>query len=110
MKNYNPTTPSRRHMKGYGFSGLTKIAPLKSKKYGFVKSTGRNSSGIITSYHRGGGVKRLFREIDFKQLKLDVPAKVFSIEYDPNRTSRIARVHYQDGFRAYILAPQDLKV
>ncbi|KKR07332.1 MAG: 50S ribosomal protein L2 [Parcubacteria group bacterium GW2011_GWC1_39_29] len=110
MKNYNPTTPSRRHMKGYDFSGLTKIAPLKSKKYGIVKSTGRNSSGIVTSYHRGGGVKRLFREIDFKQLKLDVPAKVFSIEYDPNRTARIARLHFIDGDKRYIIAPEGLKV
>jgi large subunit ribosomal protein L2 len=109
MKKYNPTTPSRRHATGYDFSNLAKIAPLKSKKYGIVKSTGRNSSGIITSYHRGGGVKRLFREIDFKQLKTDVSAKVFAIEYDPNRTARIARLHFIDGDKRYIIAPEGLK-
>lgn len=110
MKSYNPTSPSRRQMKGYDFSQLTKIDPLKSLKSGFHKKVGRNNQGRITAHHRGGGVKRLFREIDFKQDKLNVPGKVFAIEYDPNRTARIARIHFADGEKRYILAPQDLKV
>lgn len=110
MKSYNPTTPSRRQMKGYDFSQLTKIDPLKSLKKGFHKKVGRNNQGRITAHHRGGGVKRLYREIDFKQDKFNVPGKVFAIEYDPNRTTRIARIHFADGEKRYILAPQDLKI
>ena len=110
MKHYNPTTPSRRHMKGYDFSRLTKIAPLKSLKHGVKRAVGRNNQGLITSPHRGGGVKRLYREIDFKQDKLNVSGKVFVLEYDPNRTARIARVHYLDGDRRYIIAPEELNV
>lgn len=109
MKQYNPTTASRRHMKGYDFSGLSKAESLKSATGGFKRSWGRNNKGRITSKYRGGGSKRLYREIDFKQNKFNVPGKVFSIEYDPNRTSRIARINYADGERKYILAPQDLK-
>ncbi|MEK7638257.1 MAG: 50S ribosomal protein L2 [Patescibacteria group bacterium] len=109
MKDYKPTTPSRRHAQGYDFSNLTKVAPLKSLTHGHHKSVGRNNQGRITSMHRGGGVKRLFRIIDFKQNKYDIPATVAGIEYDPNRTSRIALLHYRDGQKAYILAPQDLK-
>jgi large subunit ribosomal protein L2 len=97
-------------MQGYDFSNLTKIAPLKSKTYRSHRSVGRNNQGRITSMHRGGGVKRLYRDIDFKQNKLAVPALVAAIEYDPNRTSRIARLHFTDGAKAYILAPQDLAV
>lgn len=82
---------------------------MKSAVKGFKKSRGRNNKGRITSRHRGGGVKRLYREIDFKQNKLNIPGTVFSIEYDPNRTTRIARIHYPDGDKRYILAPQDLK-
>lgn len=110
MKSYNPTTPSRRHMKGYDFSWLSKISPLKSATKGFTRSVGRNNKGRITSKYRGGGNKRLYREIDFKQNKFDVPGRVFSIEYDPNRTSRIARIKYTDGDVRYVLAPQDIKV
>lgn len=110
MKDYKPTTPSRRHAQGYDFSGLTKVAPLKAHTFGRFKSVGRNNQGRVTSMHRGGGVKRLYREIDFKQLKNDVPATVAAIEYDPNRTARIARLHYRDGSKAYILAPQELLV
>lgn len=110
MKSYAPTTPSRRHMKGYDFSRLSDIAPLKSATKGFKKSWGRNNKGRITSKYRGGGAKRLYREIDFKQNKFNIPGKVFSIEYDPNRTTRIARINYADGERRYILAPQDIKV
>lgn len=98
-------------MQGYDFSNLTKNAsPHKALTYRHHKSVGRNNQGRITSMHRGGGVKRLYREIDFKQTKLDIPAVVASIEYDPNRTSRIALLYYRDGAKAYILAPQDLKV
>ncbi len=97
-------------MQGYDFSGITKIAPLKAHTFGRFKSVGRNNQGRVTSMHRGGGVKRLFRIIDFKQQKLDVPAVVAAIEYDPNRTARIARLHFRDGSKAYILAPQELAV
>ena len=109
-KLYKPTTPSRRHMTGYDFSQLTKIAPLKSLKYNVHRSVGRNNNGLITSKYRGGGAKRLYREIDFRQDKIDVPAKVAAIEYDPNRTARIARLHFADGDKRYILAAQDMKV
>ena len=109
MKHYSPTTPSRRHMKGYDFSRLSKIEPLRSATKGLKRSWGRNNKGRITSKYRGGGNKRLYREIDFKQNKLGIPGKIFSIEYDPNRTARIARVNYADGDKRYILAPQDIK-
>ena len=109
MKHYSPTTPSRRHMKGYDFSRLSRIEPLRSATKGLKRSWGRNNKGRITSKYRGGGNKRLYREIDFKQNKLGIPGKIFSIEYDPNRTARIARVNYADGDKRYILAPQDIK-
>ncbi len=95
-------------MQGYDFTQLTKIEPLKSLTRGWASATGRNNQGRITSQHRGGGVKRLYREIDFKQDKLNVPGTVRSIEYDPNRTARIARIHFADGEKRYILAPHDL--
>lgn len=82
---------------------------MKSLKSGFNRSFGRSNGGLVTSKRRGGGAKRLYREIDFNQVKLNIPATVFSVEYDPNRTSRIARIHYKDGARAYIIAPQNLK-
>ena len=110
MKDYKPTTPSRRHMQGYDFSNLTVSEPLKALTGRRHKPVGRNNQGRVTSMHRGGGVKRLYREIDFKQGKLDVPAIVATIEYDPNRTTRIARLHYRDGEKRYILAPQELNV
>lgn len=95
-------------MLGYDFSNLAKVEPLKSHTFRKHKAVGRNNHGRVTSMHRGGGVKRLYREIDFKQVMFNVPAKVAGIEYDPNRTSRIARLHYANGAKAYILAPQDL--
>ncbi|HXV26726.1 MAG TPA: 50S ribosomal protein L2 [Candidatus Paceibacterota bacterium] len=110
MKTYKPTTPSRRNMRGYDFSDLSKGAPLKPLTSGFRRKYGRNNQGRITGPYKGGGVKRLFRTVDFKQDKYDIPAKVAALEYDPNRTARIARLHYADGERRYILAPQDLKV
>ena len=97
-------------MTGFDFSGLTKIKPVKNLTVGFQRAVGRNNQGRITVRHKGGGVKRLYRLVDFKQSKLNIPAKVFSIEYDPNRSARIARIHYSDGSRAYILAPVGLKV
>jgi large subunit ribosomal protein L2 len=86
------------------------MEPLKRKTYGRHKSVGRNNQGRITSMHRGGGVKRLFRVVDFRQLSMDVPATVAALEYDPNRTARLARLHFANGAKSYILAPQDLKV
>ena len=110
IKNYNPTTPSRRHMQGYDFSNLTKEGPLKSKT-GFAKRAwGRNNKGRITSKYRGGGAKKLYRQIDFRQDKFDIPGKVIYIEYDPNRSARIARLHFPDGEKRYILAPQGIAV
>src|SRR3989344_6293756 len=109
-KNYNPTTPSRRHMQGYDFSNLSKIEPLKSLTVGFQRAMGRSNQGRITTRHKGGGHKRSYRLIDFKQEKMNIPATVFSLEYDPNRTSRIARLHFADGEKRYILAPEGLKV
>jgi large subunit ribosomal protein L2 len=96
-------------MLGYDYSNLSKVEPLKNLMTGFQRAVGRNNQGRITSRHRGGGVKRVYRFIDFKQDKVNIPAKVFSIEYDPNRTARIARLHYSDGERRYILAPEGLR-
>lgn len=109
-KHYKPTTSSRRHMMGYDFSDLSKTPPLKRKTKGFKKSAGRNNTGRISVRHQGGGAKRLYREVDFRQARFNIPAKVFSIEYDPNRTARIARLHYADGKKCYMLAPEGLKV
>jgi large subunit ribosomal protein L2 len=97
-------------MTGYDFKSLSKEGPLKSLTKGHHRAVGRNNQGRITSSHRGGGVKRLFREIDFKQNKLDIPAKVASLEYDPNRTSRIALLSYMDGEKRYVLAAEGMKV
>lgn len=109
MKLYNPTTPSRRNMKGYDFSQLTKDAPLKSLTSFAKRAFGRNNKGRVTSRYRGGGAKRLYRQVDSRQNKFDIPAKVAALEYDPNRTSRIARLNFADGEKRYIIAPQDLK-
>lgn len=113
-KQYKPTTPTRRHAMAYDFSQLSKVEPLKSLTGGFHKSFGRNNLGRKTSGYSGRGgpakAKRLYREVDFKQDKFDITGRVFAIEYDPNRTARIARIHFADGEKRYILAPQDLKV
>lgn len=95
-------------MQGYDFSNITITTPLKSLTSGFQRSVGRNNRGRITTRHKGGGEKRSYRMIDFKQEKMNIPATVFSIEYDPNRTTRIARLHYTDGEKRYILAPDGL--
>ena len=96
-------------MTGYDFSGLSKQRPLKSLVRSLKNSSGRANTGQITSRHRGGGHKKLYRLIDFKQFKIDIPAKVYAIEYDPFRSARIALVIYPDGEKRYILAPEGLK-
>ncbi len=97
-------------MTGYDFSGLTKAEPLKSLIKILKRSSGRANNGRITSRHRGGGHKKLYRIIDFKQNKIDIPAKISRIEYDPYRSARIALIVYLDGEKKYILAPEGLKV
>ena len=105
-----PTSPGRRFVSYPDFAEVTRSRPEKSLTEGLKKSGGRNANGRKTSRHRGGGAKRLYRRIDFKRLKDGVPAKVAQIEYDPNRTSYIALLHYADGEKAYILAPARLRV
>lgn len=110
IKNYNPTTPSRRNMSVSTFEELSRVEPEKSLLTSLTKNSGRNSYGRITVRHRGGGNRRKYRLIDFRRDKIDMPATVLSIEYDPNRTSYIALVQYEDGEKRYIIAPQGLKV
>ena len=110
VKQYRPTSPGRRGMSVSTFEEITKTKPEKSLTVRLKKHAGRNNQGKITSRHRGGGSKRAYRIIDFKRNKLDVPARVAAIEYDPNRSSYIALLHYLDGEKRYILAPLGLKV
>jgi len=110
IKKYNPTTPGRRGMTVTNYDGLSKVKPEKSLLDTLKKNAGRNSYGRITVRHRGGGNRRKYRIIDFKRNKLDMPAKVLTIEYDPNRTAFIALVQYEDGEKRYIVAPHGLKV
>ncbi|NLM61069.1 MAG: 50S ribosomal protein L2 [Clostridiales bacterium] len=110
IKTYKPTTPSRRHMTVLDFSGLSKVKPEKSLVEVLKKTAGRNSYGRITVRHHGGGAKRKYRIIDFKRNKLDMPAVVQTIEYDPNRSANIALIKYEDGTLAYIIAPVGLNV
>jgi large subunit ribosomal protein L2 len=105
-----PTSPGRRFVMYPGYAELTRSEPEKSLTEGLKKSGGRNVHGRKTSRHRGGGAKRLYRKIDFKRRKDGVPAKVAEIEYDPNRSAYIALLHYADGEKRYILAPQRLRV
>jgi len=105
-----PTSPGRRFSTYPDFADVTRSEPEKSLTEGLSKSGGRNSKGRKTSRHRGGGAKRLYRKIDFRRRKDGVPAKVASIEYDPNRSAYIALLHYADGEKRYILAPQRLRV
>jgi large subunit ribosomal protein L2 len=105
-----PTSPGRRFSTYPDFAEITKSEPEKSLVEGLKKTGGRNSYGRKTSRHRGGGAKRLYRKIDFKRTKDGIPAKVAAIEYDPNRSAYIALLHYQDGVKAYILAPSRLQV
>ncbi len=110
IRKLKPNTPGTRFMSISSFDEITKTSPEKSLTVSLKKSGGRNNLGRVTARHRGGGHKRLYRIIDFKRDKKGVPAKVFSIEYDPNRTSRIALLHYADGEKRYIIAPDGLKV
>ncbi len=110
IKKFKPTSPGRRFMTVTDFSQLTKKKPEKSLLVPLKKKAGRNNQGHVTVRHRGGGHKRQYRIIDFKRNKDDVPARVASIEYDPNRSARIALLHYADGEKRYILAPTNLKV
>src|SRR5213595_3273726 len=105
-----PTSPGRRFSTYPDFAEVTRSKPEKTLTEGLSKSGGRNTNGRKTSRHRGGGAKRLYRKIDFKRRKDGVPAKVASIEYDPNRTAYIALLHYADGEKRYILAPSRLRV
>jgi large subunit ribosomal protein L2 len=110
IKSYKPTSAGRRHQTCSTFEEITTTKPEKSLLVSQTKSGGRNSLGRITSRHIGGGHKQKYRIIDFRREKTSIPAKVASIEYDPNRSARIALLHYVDGEKRYILAPLDLKV
>ncbi len=103
-----PTSPGRRFQTISTFEEITTTTPEKALTKGLTKKAGRNNNGRVTSRHRGGGTKRLYRIIDFKRNKVEVPATVASIEYDPNRSARIALLHYADGEKRYILAPVGL--
>ena len=108
-KQFKPTSPSRRGMIGFTFEEITKKKPERSLTEPLRRKAGRNQQGRITVRHRGGGAKRRLRVIDFKRDKFGVPGKVAAIEYDPNRTARIALIHYRDGEKRYILAPVGLE-
>jgi large subunit ribosomal protein L2 len=110
IKKLKPVTPGSRFKSNYGFEEITRTAPERSLTSSLSKSGGRNNLGRITVRHRGGGHKRKYRIIDFKRDKHGVPAKVFSIEYDPNRSARIALLHYADGEKRYIIAPNGLRI
>lgn len=110
IKKANPVTPGLRRATFYTFEEITKDEPEKSLVKPLKKHAGRNNQGKITARFRGGGVKRLYRVIDFRRDKVGIPAKVIAIEYDPNRSARIALLEYEDGERRYILWPEELKV
>ena len=110
LRKYNPTTPGRRHLQTVDYSDLSKERPFKVLAKGKKSKAGRNSSGRISVRRRGGGHKRLYRQIDFKRDKIGISARVESIEYDPNRSANIALVVYKDGERRYILCPQGLEI
>jgi large subunit ribosomal protein L2 len=110
IKVYKPTSPGRRDMSGQTFEEITRSYPEPSLTRGMRKRAGRNVRGKITIRHRGGGHKRRYREIDFRRDKFDIPGRVVSIEYDPNRSARIALIQYGDGEKRYIIAPLGLQV
>lgn len=110
LKLYKPTTPSRRGMTGHGFEEITKVTPEKRLTVAKTGTGGRNARGKITLRHRGGGHRRRYRIIDFKRDKAGIPARVAAIEYDPNRSARIALLYYRDGEKRYILASEGLRV
>ncbi len=110
IKKFKPTTPGRRGMTVTDYSTLSKVGPEKSLLEPLKKHAGRNNTGRITVRHQGGGNRQKYRVIDFKRDKQDMPAKVMTLEYDPNRSAHIALIQYEDGEKRYIIAPQDLKV
>ena len=110
IKSFKPTTAGRRTMTVTDYSGLSKTAPERSLLEPLKHNSGRNSYGRITVRHRGGGNRTKYRIVDFKRSKLDMPASVLTLEYDPNRSAHIALIQYEDGEKSYILAPQGLKV
>ena len=110
LKVYRPTSPGRRGMTGSTFEEITKSKPEKSLLLPLKRNAGRNNQGRITVRHRGSGAKRMLRRLDFKRDKLGVPGRVVAIEYDPNRSARIALIYYADGEKRYILAPSELSV
>lgn len=110
IKKFKPTSAGRRHMTSSNFEEVTTSSPEKSLLAPLTKSGGRNNAGRITKRHTGGGHKRKYRLIDFRRDKKDIPARVASVEYDPNRSARIALLHYVDGEKRYILAPVGVKV
>ena len=110
IKKYKPTSPGIRFQTGLTFEEITTREPLKALVQGTSKTGGRNNNGRITVRHRGGGHKRRFRVVDFKRDKNDVPGKVVNVEYDPNRSARLALINYADGDKRYIIWPQSLKV
>ena len=110
LKVYKPTTPGRRQTSVVDTSALTKKRPEKSLTIYLRDKAGRNNQGQVTLRHQGGGLKNLYRQIDFRQDKFDIPAKVMALEYDPNRTAWIALIYFKDGEKRYILAPHELKV
>lgn len=110
VKKYKPVTPGQRGMTGSTFEEITKTTPEKSLIRALHKKAGRNMYGRITVRHRGGGHKRYYRIVDFKRNKIDIPARVAAIEYDPNRSARLALLFYADGEKRYIVAPLDLRV
>jgi large subunit ribosomal protein L2 len=110
VKKYKPVTPGMRDMTGYTFEEITKSTPERSLLVPKKNRGGRNAHGRVTVRHRGGGARRFIRLVDFRRDKLGIPAKVAAIEYDPNRTARLALLHYADGEKRYIISPLDLKV
>jgi large subunit ribosomal protein L2 len=110
VRKFKPTSAGRRFMSVSTFDDITKSKPEKALTEKLTKKGGRNNNGRITTRHQGGGHKRRYRVVDFKRQKDGVPAKVAAIEYDPNRSARIALLHYADGFKSYILAPAGLRV
>jgi len=110
VKKYKPVTPGQRGMTGYTFDEITKSKPERSLLLPLRKHGGRNSYGRVTVRHRGGGHRQAIRKVDFRREKFGIPAKVAAIEYDPNRTARLALLFYADGEKRYIIAPLDLKV
>jgi large subunit ribosomal protein L2 len=110
MKSYSPSSPSRRHLTNVSYDGLSKVSPEKSLLVKIPERAGRNSQGRITTRHQGGGNKKLYRLVDFKQDKLGIKAIVETLEYDPYRTAFIAKVKFADGERRYILAPNEIKI